>query len=190
MRIRVRWVADLLILIANNFTIRCTRRCVFCAAASLAEMMSSPEKVPSCNAAENSFSLYGTSRKGYAREIKIAEGETLHLGPAEYAHRFEWMPFLWHCCLSSRMRDILIRNLQKLVFSSHFSGMGGLEMVVFIMCFWVNNLCGSGTVPDIRSMHTCDKAEHCRKTLAAYHPDWRPHHVARDIADRVPKKSP
>ena len=149
-------------------------------------MISSPEKNPRCNAAENSFSLYGSSRKGYARQIKIEEDCTIHQGPEEYAHRFEWVPFLWGRVLTPKMRDRLVRNLQRLQFSSHFSGMGGLEMLIFIMCYWVNKLCGPSAVDNTRSLHACDIADHCRKTLAAYHHAWRPHHIAKDIAERVP----
>ena len=58
-------------------------------------------------------------------------------------------------------------------------------MIFFIIWFWIQKLVGE-IVPRPVSQHTCDSAPHCRKTLQAYDETWRPKHITRDIADRVP----
>ena len=86
------------------------------------------------------------------------------------------------------MRDRLVRNMRRFKFSSHFSGMGGLELICFIIHYWLQRLLGKNAFPRPVSQHSCDMAGHCRRTLESFSEPWRPQHVARDILHRIPVK--
>ena len=55
-----------------------------------------------------------------------------HRGPLTFLDRFKWASRIWRQ-LSPRQRNRLIRNSQLMKVSSFYSGLGGLEWLVFFI---------------------------------------------------------
>ena len=107
-------------------------------------------------------------------------------GPDCMLERFEWASRMWGL-LSPSERDRLIHNLMRLRSSTHFSGLGGFELILASIAREVNRHLLHG-VPTPRSTHACDKEASRRRVLIAYDDDHRPHHVMDDILDRLPEE--
>ena len=104
-----------------------------------------------------------------------------------YADRFAWPEFVWGR-LSGHQRDRLLRNLKRLVASSHMSGCGGMELILWQVGKYINDeLFNRGqSALHLRTLHSCDKARACLAVLSSMDSCCKPMHVHRNIEHRLP----
>ena len=104
-----------------------------------------------------------------------------------YADRFHWPDFVWRS-LSSLQRDRLLRNVKRLSASSHMSGVGGMELILWQVSEFLNeNVLNRHSSPlDLRTCHACDKARHSLAALVQMDDCCRPMRIHRSIEDRLP----
>ena len=101
---------------------------------------------------------------------------------ATFQDRFCWADDGWGR-LKGTMKDRLIRNLLMLVSTSTFTGMGCMEVILFILVKFVNKKLAK-PIPFVPVLSCCDTDRHTPAVLGAFQKDARPFHVHRDITDR------
>ena len=105
-------------------------------------------------------------------------------GPISNSERMQWASHVWSG-LSANQKDLLIANLRSLSASSAFSGVGGLEMILFLI--WLECEKHSPGLPPVSTFSSCDAAVHCRRVLLSFDSAHRPEHVGCNILDRLPQ---
>ena len=148
------------------------------AAATLAELLMCAAAAPVfADGRRDGRRLYAVSGSGRVNHVLMDPLSIEQTGPTTYVDRFRWVEHVWRR-LSPSMKDRLIRNLSKLKPSSAFSGMGGLELVVFLIIAFVRRLSGVDLAYD-KCIEAGDAQPGRRAVLTATQPRHRPHHITK-----------
>ena len=99
-----------------------------------------------------------------------------------FADRFRWTEDGWER-LKPSMRDRLIRNLLMSVSSSTFTGMGCMEIILYILVKFINSKLAK-PIPLVPTVSACDVDRHTPVVLNAFEKKARPFHVHQNITDR------
>ena len=105
-------------------------------------------------------------------------------GPRNNEERYAWPEHVWEN-LSDSQKDNLVMNMCALSASSSFSGMGGLESILYMI--W--NECSKHIpgLPPVKTHSSCDIAKWCQKVLLSYDEHHRARHLGKDLLDRLPE---
>ena len=104
-------------------------------------------------------------------------------GPDSMGTRFQWARHVWEK-LDPDEKDRLIRNMARLECSSHFTGLGSFESIIFHIWHEINSHM-LHPVPPVQTVHCCDKDTSRQRVLTSYKEKHKPLHVHGDILDRL-----
>ena len=104
-------------------------------------------------------------------------------GPSSMYERFQWPAHVWQG-LEADERDRLIRNINRLETSSHFSRLGSFEHTIYHIWLEVNHHLLHPLAP-VQTVHCSDKEPSRQRVLTSYKENHRPAHVHGDILDRL-----
>ena len=125
------------------------------------------------------------SRNGTSRltHVELEMPTVLPDGPRSAKESLEWMPHIWPR-MSCDQRYRLVKNMRRLLPSSHYSGTGCFEQILWeIKSFLFNKGIDVGAC---NSTHASDISEMRRRVLLSLSPEARPEHIHGNMKSRLP----
>ena len=104
-------------------------------------------------------------------------------GPRTNKERYRWGRRCWDACTDA-MKDRVIRNLRRMQLSTKMSGMGCMELILYIIFWECSQVCEDVKLPKIVS--ACDCALSRVVALSAYRGGFGPEHVFWNIEELLP----
>ena len=127
--------------------------------------------------------LFADVERGRTDHLMFDFSTVTNPGPETHKERLLWMDWLWDH-LAADQKDRMVRNLSILKLSSAFSGVGGMELVMFLLVWMVNRKIPN-PLPYIRSTEAGDCCQSRRDVLKSLWQWARPLHITKHFNDRL-----